>query len=220
MNKSALFSLIPLVYSLSLSAWSQQPPPSEPPAQPAAPAEQPSQVQRPSMIQGGMDEDNAKKYKFQTQVKTLPTQKMMFTQIQAQMGEEPLTLITQNIGKVKQYIESKGQTPVGRPFFRVLRVDQSAGQFYAQVGWFVKAPIQASKDILASEIPGGKVVYLPANGYPNELKNSSLLKANGIFQQYLKDNHYLVAGAAWIVVLTPPGTPANKMKIDSYVPIR
>jgi hypothetical protein len=198
MNKIILLALISLVNGPSFLALAQ-----------------------PAPIQGGMDDDAPKKYNFQAQVKNMPTQKTMVAMISGDTSEEVMNSFSETAIRIRKYLESKGQPPIGRPFFRSRDMSGSTGKLGGAVGWVVKQTVPSFKDIVPGELPGGKIVYIPSSGVPPELrKANNPIKTNLALQQWLKDKHYFPVDLPWLVAISKPGTPPDQLKLDTYVPIR
>lgn len=118
------------------------------------------------------------------------------------------------LGKVSGYLEKKNAHPTGAPFTRTYQHEKGVLEF--ESGFPVQAGVMGQGEIIATELPRGKVATTVHVGFQETSEQA--YKAIHI---WMAKNGKKEAGAPWEVYLTDPSTtPENESKMQIYYPVR
>lgn len=128
--------------------------------------------------------------------------------------EEVGPVIGEYLGKVEAYLASKKISPAGAPFTRTFNFANGVLEFEA--GFPVSSKVETKGDIIATELPKGKVATTVHIG--SQEKSQDAYEA---IQAWMKKNEKGEAGAPWEVYLSDPAsTPEDQSKMQVFFPVK
>jgi AraC family transcriptional regulator len=118
------------------------------------------------------------------------------------------------LGKVGEYLESKGQRPSGAPFTRTFAFEN--GELDFEAGFPVSGAVSGQGSIIGTELPKATVATTMHVG-PQDGSE----KAYEAIHAWMGANGKSAAGAPWEVYLTDPSTtPESESQMQVFFPIR
>lgn len=123
-------------------------------------------------------------------------------------------------GVVMKWLQAKGITPAGAPFFRYRMMDMENDQFDVEVGWPLAAPVTSEGEIIADQLPAGRYGVILNTGPFHDLAGAhyALLdwgKTNGVPWQTADE------GRTWGVrieyYLTDPAEEPDPQKWETEI---
>jgi effector-binding domain-containing protein len=117
--------------------------------------------------------------------------------------------------RVAEWLAAKGIPPAGPPMVVYHAFDPKTGEFDAQPGFFVAAPVSGEGDITTGETAGGEALTaLHVGSY------ATLGETWGQVFAHAEANKRRVSRSSWEVYLnTPADVPPSGLRTEIYVPL-
>jgi effector-binding domain-containing protein len=117
--------------------------------------------------------------------------------------------------RVAKWLAAKGLSPAGPPIILYHAFDPKTGEYDAQPGFFVAAPVAGEGDITSGETAGGEALTtLHVGSYATlpETWEKVFAQARAVKRR--------VSKSSWEVYLnTPADVPASELRTEIYVPV-
>jgi effector-binding domain-containing protein len=117
--------------------------------------------------------------------------------------------------RVAEWLAAQGLAPAGPPMVVYHAFDPKTGEFDAQPGFFVAAPVQNDGDITGGETAGGEALFaLHVGAY------ATLGETWGTVFAHAESIKRRVTRSSWEVYLnTPAEVPPAELRTEIYVPL-
>jgi effector-binding domain-containing protein len=130
----------------------------------------------------------------------------------------PVQDLSQVLGKaygaIAQYLGELREQPAGPPFTAYYNMDMQ--NLDVEIGFPVSKKLPGRGDILASEIPGGKLATCLHTGPYSEVE-----PAYNALSQWIKDNGHEATGVAYEMYLNDPAqTPPQELQTQIALPLK
>lgn len=122
--------------------------------------------------------------------------------------------------EVMRWLQGKGVSPAGAPFFRYLVVDMENDRFDVEVGWPVAAPVPGEGEIIGALLPAGRYGVILNTGPFDDVMGAHMAlmawgKANGITWKTADNGK--VWGANIEFYLTDPAEEPDPQKWETEI---